>query len=325
MSSQYKQQLCTSIDQAIQNSIHQTSNGTKKSEPEYIADLTNNLPQNLFSALNQNNNGKHYKIASCFIHQKPIVEFLSSIHGSYKKPELGDLLLLYKDIKSNGKINYNALLLQAKKGSSTKPNKIQTQDLHQLKLYTEWPIFKYHRANNKSIGMNLNGEVRSVYPKAPHPGAQYLIIDDTAPQTFFFCAEPNTEISATNSLGETIFDFIHFQTGRTFEYLVNPDFFPNHYQFPPYYTEEARYGWTRVINDFFIILKGISFSLNKKRNYGNRLNDQHKLFSFLYNNNAPFNLSDDNNSFDNYDNSYNDDINGMGVILIESTDSNIND
>lgn len=320
MSSQYKQQLCTSIDQAIQNSIHQTSSGTKKSEPEYIADLTDNLPQNLISVLNQNNNGKHYKIASCFIHQKPIVEFLSSIHGSYKKPELGDLLLLYKDIKSNGKINYNALLLQAKKGSSTKPNKIQTQDLHQLKLYTEWPVFKYHRANNKIIGIDLNGEERSVYPKAPHPGAQYLIIDESTSQTFFFCAEPNTEITATNSLGETIFDFIHFQTGRTFEYLNGTGIFPNHYHNSLYYPNEAIYGWTRVINDFFIILKGISFSLNRNKNYGNRLNDPYKLFSFLDIDKAPLDSSDNNNSTDNYDKN-----NGMGVILIESSVSNITD
>lgn len=322
MSSIYKQQTCSNIEQEIQKSIQPTLNGQKQ-EPDYIADLVTNLPQNLANVLSNNSN-KHYKIAGAFIHQKPIVKFLGSFYASYQKPELGDLLLLYKEKNTNGSEKYNALLLQAKKGSSTGNNPINPQD-HQLLLYTKWPVFMYHRGKNNA-GINFNGATRSVYPKATHPGAQYLIIDENSKPLSFFCAEPSQNTLATNSLAETIFDFIHFQTGRTFNLIPQKcqncvcDFINRH--FCHKHPDEHCYGWTRVINDLILLLKNAVFN-RTKANYRNqdRFSDPHKLFL----SSAPFTFNSGNNQNDNdipNDNEENSK-KGIGIIYIESTNEEI--
>ena len=319
MSSQYKQQICSNIEQAIQNSIQK--NGNKKSEPEYIADLTIFLPQNLASALNQNGNNKSYHVTSCFIHQKPIVRFLGHIYASYKKPELGDLLLLYKEKSIDGSEKHNAILLQATKGSSTKPKKIKEK--HQLTLYTKWPIFEYFRGKNTSK-TNLDGATRFIYPPETHSGAQYLIIDEKTKPTSFFCAEPNTKIVATNSLAEVIFDLTHFQTGRVFE-LLSPnchncsgDFIQHCHHI---HSDDYCYGWTRIINDLISLLKTASFTLNSS-NY-NRMNDPHNLYSLLYSNQSVSDLCDDKKGNDENKEIHIDYKKGMGIIFIECSDNEI--
>ena len=80
-----------------------------------------------------------------------------------KKPEMGDLLLIYKEVNRKGN-RYNALLLQAKKTSNIYNSPVDPHDKHQLALYTQWPKFRYHRAGI------LNGQERSICPKTVSTG-----------------------------------------------------------------------------------------------------------------------------------------------------------
>ncbi len=184
-------------------------------EPDYIASLVTKLPNELIQILGNHLPGMQFKVGGCFIHQKPIVKFLPSAYLGYRMPELGDLLIVYKETKNNAD-RYNALLLQAKKTNDIYNTYIQCQDVHQYVLYTEWPKFEYQRAGR------LNGRVRSISPKTITSGAQYLLIDEHHnayhwhyPVTFW-CASADNPLEASNSLATALLQLIEFQTGRTF-------------------------------------------------------------------------------------------------------------
>lgn len=134
---------------------------------------------------------------------------------SSKNPEIGDLLIVYKEIRG-GETFYNSLLLQAKKSSNIYYTTIPTHDRHQLMLYTRWPKFEYERA-----GASLNGKTRSITPKTITTGAQYLLIDESkcgnpCCPTTFWCAIPASNLVASCSLTLQIIRLIEFQTGKPF-------------------------------------------------------------------------------------------------------------
>ncbi len=199
-----KHTLSCEVSQAIESSI---SGLSQKYEPDFIAALIMNLPRKLKDILNKHYLGFQFKVSGCFIHQKPIVEF-------YDRPsirlEIGDLLIVYKEVKNNQE-RYNALLLQAKRTSGIKYSLTGDRAQHQLELYTKWPKFKYS-----------NGKTRSVCPKTISPGAQYLLIDEQSGpcppfnHCTFWCAKAEKELVASNPLAEQVVELIEFQTGRPF-------------------------------------------------------------------------------------------------------------
>ena len=132
-------------------------------EPDYIASLVTKLPNDLIQILNSYIPNRLFKVGGCFIHQKPIVRFTSPQYAHLRRPELGDLLIVYKETKNNEN-RYNALLLQAKKSNDVYYTPIHHNDQHQYILYTKWPKFEYHRAGR------LNGISRSISPKSITPG-----------------------------------------------------------------------------------------------------------------------------------------------------------
>lgn len=186
-----------SIENAMQSSL---TNMLQKQEPDYIARLTINLPQQLQNAL-----GNSYNVAGGFLHQKPLAKMLYPQNTTGKDPEIGDMLVVYKE-----GMRYSALLLQAKKGSVNTVMKISSGDEHQLELYETWPEFEYRRAGI------LNGKHRNVSPHIPHAGAQYLVIDESLPRPQLGCAVASRQIHVNKGFAESLYDLILFQTGRPF-------------------------------------------------------------------------------------------------------------
>lgn len=204
-----KHKLYCDIHYAIETCITGLSS---KQEPDYIAALVTRLPSKLSSIL-----GHQYNVGGCFIHQKPCAQFCDPTL-SPKSPEIGDLLIVYKENKPNRKALYNALLLQAKKTNNIYNTTISSGDKHQLILYTEWPRFKYCRAGY------LNGQERSITPKTLTTGAQYLLIDENnlyntpCGHHTFWCASADQPLTASKSLALQIINLLEFQTGRPFVY-----------------------------------------------------------------------------------------------------------
>lgn len=204
-----KRQLYCCIHAAIEACIARLPS---KQEPDYIAALVTRLPSKLSDIL-----GDQYNVGGCFIHQKPCAKFCDSAFQQYRNPEIGDLLIVYKECHSQGKTLYNALLLQAKKTSNIYNTKVASTDTHQLVLYTQWPQFEYCKAGY------LNGRKRSITPKTITTGAQYLLIDDNKVfgNSFcwhhtFWCATANSRLVASKSLALQIIHLLEFQTGRPF-------------------------------------------------------------------------------------------------------------
>ena len=208
-----KHSLYLDIHRAIEHSIDSVRN---MHEPDYIAALVTKLPRQLSSILQQYYPHNKFRVGGCFIHQKPLARFFTSSSSNKKAPEIGDLLIVYKEISHTGNIYHNALILQAKKADNIYYSPVSHNDSHQLRLYREWPKFKYERAGI------LNGTVRSISPKTFTPGAQYLLISEgnlhpcTIYGCTFWCAIPNDILVASKSLALELIDFIEFQTGRPF-------------------------------------------------------------------------------------------------------------
>lgn len=160
--------VCDEINQEISKALA----GLKShQEPDYMAALTTIFAANLSSILNKHISGMTFRVGGCFIHQKPLAEFVNPLYPRMTSPEIGDLLIVFKR-NQNGEEQYNALLLQAKKNNNPFNKTIIPSIDHQLTLYTKWPAFRYKRAGH------LNGKKRSIHPKASTPGAQYLLIDE---------------------------------------------------------------------------------------------------------------------------------------------------
>ena len=277
-----KHSLCIDVAYAIETSIQGL---TSHQEPDLVASLVTNLPQKLSVVLPQYISGVRFNIGGCFIHQKPIVEFCNQTIST-KKLEVGDLLLIYKEVNRKGN-RYNALLLQAKKTSNIYNSPVDPQDKHQLALYTQWPKFRYHRAGT------LNGQERSICPKTVSTGAQYLLIDENFAtpnmpvRWTFWCATPDDVLSASHSLAFQIVDLIEFQTGRPF------------IEKKPYMDH-----WSKMIWDLIDISASACFN-RRPAGYRNQPRMQGNILNLL------------NNGDDRLSEQFNDDNIGMSILYIE--------
>lgn len=277
-----KHSLCIDVAYAIETSIQGL---TSHQEPDLVASLVTNLPQKLSVVLPQYISGVRFNIGGCFIHQKPIVEFCNQTIST-KKPEVGDLLLIYKEVNRKGN-RYNALLLQAKKTSNIYNSPVDPHDKHQLALYTQWPKFRYRRAGI------LNGQERRICPKTVSTGAQYLLIDENFAtpnmpvRWTFWCATPDDVLSASHSLAFQIVDLIEFQTGRPF-------------------IEKRQYmdHWSKMIWDLIDISASACFN-RRSAGYRNQPRMQGNILHLL------------NNGNDQLSEQFNDDNIGMSILYIE--------
>lgn len=195
--------------------------GTAPQEPDFVAGLVIESTQLINSALSSvlAQRGISVSMSSVFCHQTPQVTFGSHPAASC---ELGDILFAYVHTPKVGQARRNAVLFQAK-ASAQQPYRVCAGERDQLRLYADWPDFVYMRASF------LTGQKRSVTPKTPHSGAQYLLIDDRSPDEPMSgllgfpgtypvgCCMPDDYLRDHNSLASELFNLLIFRTGRPFE------------------------------------------------------------------------------------------------------------
>lgn len=265
-------------------------------EPDYVAALSLRFTERLFYILSAVFPHCQFSVSSVFCHQKPIVDI-----GKVKKPEVGDILLVYVDKQANGIIRYNSLLLQAKISNSP-ILKIHSSEQHQLDLYCDWPKFTYYRAGA------LNGQTRDIVPKTPTKGAQYLLIDNN-PLTNGLCEQAGTfpmgcglasnPVYLDESLSIELINFLKFKSGRPFEKK----------------NSKTNDDWTKMIWDLLTIS---SNKFSKRKNAGNLKIPRcciHKHSEFgqtLFDELALYQRNNDINESDDF---------GVTTILIESKTS----
>jgi hypothetical protein len=214
--------LRAGFEHAIRIAMHEAIRRAaprRPEEPDIICMLvlegTRYLGRTLSAVLG--NAGMSCTLASVFCHQRPEVRFNGG--GC----ELGDVLFVHRHRSLDPERSTNsALLLQAKKSESS-TYEISAGDLQQLRLYTQWPQFTYHRS-----GPMLNGIKRNIQPKSAHPGAQYLLIDDSShdlarsgvlglPGTYCMAVSPAQKLLLSHwSLADALIDFLVGLTGRPF-------------------------------------------------------------------------------------------------------------
>lgn len=292
------------IDNSLTKSslrVHRKCNsiGNTVEEPDFIADLCINWTKELISVLELVLSQKYQiGITSVFCHQKPLADF-----GKTPRPELGDVLFVFKYTDNRNKTLINSLLLQAKRSSS--PQVTLPSNDTQLELYENWPKFKYLRANH------LTGKQRDIFPKTITQGAKYLLIDPSPVNTFgsnrtftYGCGNANKVVSLNTELSSEIISFLQFGLGRTVDNIGN-------------ITED----WSQMIWDLLSVTKN---KMTKRKNMG--------LGSFPRQNTSSFdgchfmNINSMNNSFyseiaDNLNgegnNNDNEEDGGVSTILIE--------
>lgn len=192
---------------------------TKPEEPDFVAGLVLESTPLIHYALKSVLSPQRVSVSVCavYCHQKPQVTFGSTPGGSC---ELGDILFAYVHTPRTGPPMRNALLFQAK-ASAQRPYRIRSSEVDQLRLYRDWPDFAYTRSTF------LNGQTRTVTPKAPHSGAQYLLIDDRPPMRGLWglpgmyhpvgCCMPDDSLWGHSHLATELFNLFIFRTGRAFE------------------------------------------------------------------------------------------------------------
>lgn len=232
------------LEKAILNTVRWITMKCKPQEPDYVAALSTRFLKDFFNILVAVFPNYDFSVSGVYCHQKPIVNI-----GLEKKPELGDILFIYVDRKQNGVKDLNSLLLQAKISNYARL-KIHDSEMHQLKLYKNWPQFTYCRAGD------LNGTKRNIFPKTINDGAQYLLIDNN-PLTNGICYEkgmypmgcavPDDIMYINDSLSKELINFLKFKSGRTFDD-------------DPYSTEDD---WSKMIWD---LLKIAAFKFSKRKN-----------------------------------------------------------
>lgn len=193
---------------------------TAPQEPDFVAGLVTESTPLIHSVLSSVLSPQGISVSVCgvFCHQTPQVTFGSRSSASC---ELGDLLFAYVHTPRVGQPRRNAILFQAK-ASSQQPYHIHGGEVSQLRLYRDWPDFEYTRSSF------LNGQKRSVTPKTPHPGAQYLLIDDRPPNDPMSgllgvpgtypvgCCIPDELLCDHIPLADELFNLFVFRTGRPF-------------------------------------------------------------------------------------------------------------
>ena len=193
---------------------------TTPQEPDFVAGLVVESGPVIYSALNSILSPRRVSVSmsSVFCHQTPQVAFGSPPSSC----ELGDILFAYVHTPKSGPPRRNAILFQAK-ASAKQPYRIHRREMDQLHLYADWPEFVYERSTF------LTGQRRNVTPKAPHPGAQYLLIDDRpkeepmsgllgVPGTYpVGCCMPDESLRDHTHLAAELFSLFIFRTGRSFK------------------------------------------------------------------------------------------------------------
>lgn len=188
----------------IHNAMNSINWPVGAQEPVLVAKLVTELIVSIPSALKRVFPNSFYRVGGAFIHQKPLAEFLDLT--GYKRPELGDLLVVCRERRSFGTV-YNSLLLQAK--CDDNPFQVSIPMDHQFILYSQWPRFKYCRAGN------LNGIIRDITPKTISQGAEYLLIEKKSPEKMY-TATVDRPLKASSIFPFTLASVISFDEGRTF-------------------------------------------------------------------------------------------------------------
>ncbi|MCQ2181816.1 MAG: hypothetical protein MJY89_00180 [Bacteroidales bacterium] len=176
-------------------------NGLTMREHDYVAALTTEFPKRISGLIP----GVRY--GGCFIHQKPIISFTSTIDGSRHSCEIGDLLIICRK-NVEGEERYNAALLQFKKANRKSLTIHKRSERAQLEVYEFWPQFTIP---------NIPGQF-DVQPKTVNLGAQYALIYESAGQYHSMYAHiPQTSMSFSSdlTLGRFINDLMDWQDGRT--------------------------------------------------------------------------------------------------------------
>lgn len=188
---------------------HNNTRG-KAEEPDFIATLvTKSIPElaNAWGRILE-----QFKIslsiAAVYCHQTPTVDIKQK-----PNPELGDLLIVHIHHPAKGKTRRQAVLLQAKMAKKTSV-KIDKADMHQLKLYSEWPAFTYIRGKK--------GKQRNVRPKGPHNGGRYLLISNgglfsSSPPAHFLTAKAKKVLVYDDTLASEITKMLIMERGRNFQ------------------------------------------------------------------------------------------------------------
>lgn len=237
------------ILECIQEAYLRTS---KPEEPDFVAMLTMEGAPKLQALINRilGGTGISCTTTGVFCHQTPKAKF-----GTDKPCELGDILLAHIHSKGGKVQNRNSLLLQAKMAKDADHSggyTIPPKDQHQLKLYKEWPQFEYYRS-----GPELNGKKRTVFPGAPHPGAQYLLIDPSdyfnpnkfvnPPPAEYPCGVwmPEPVVYPYWGLSEAIFGLLSLSSGR------------------PFGAKDELCGWTQIVWD--LLQSSLRKSFNRRK------------------------------------------------------------
>ena len=196
----------SSISRCMNRAFSRCAPSRIPQEPDFVAELAENMPGDLYSSLTAYAPNYNYVVSGAFCHQKPLADF-----GSGRKPELGDLLLVYIEENKYSVLKCNAILLQAKKITRA-PYIICLAEEHQLRLYEEWPTFKLERAGA------LSGAEINIQPHTLSTGAQYLLFQSPYKEAKkVSCAYADKMLVPEKHLSDQIIDLMKFFTGRTFQ------------------------------------------------------------------------------------------------------------
>ena len=206
--------ICLSIHSGVKDTWMRSNT---PQEPDFVAGLVLVSSPLIHKALSTILFPYSVQIATCavYCHQSPKVKF------SRGSPcELGDLLFVHVHTSANGDVERrNALLYQAKVASAPHRRRLDKKELHQLRLYTEWPDFLYQ------LPQRLSGQWRFVTPKLPHTGAQYMLIDKRPlghqgarlPATCpIGSCMPDQFLQYHNHLARELFEVLILRSGRPF-------------------------------------------------------------------------------------------------------------
>ena len=177
-------------------------------EPEITSAIVTELPS-LLNRMIWPQTG--IRFGGCFIHKKPKAHFKCKL-GKDASREIGDILVVCRQ-QIDGIETLNAALLQMKihRGVGDHHKINDKDECEQLELYQNWPNF-YCRRNKKDTFFNI-------YPKTPHPGAQYGIIEKKRGsniEVFHATSSENLYLQPEHSFGSFVYDFVMLQNGRVF-------------------------------------------------------------------------------------------------------------
>lgn len=151
------------VQRALATAVARALVNPEEHEPQLVANLVCEIPREI-GALNLS----FIKCGGVFVHQTPLVKCKDFPDKTPKSVEIGDLLLLRKEVRPGRPDSRSALLLQAKKLTSV-PQIPDNKNQHHL--YAKWPAFEYGHATAK-----LNGQRRHIRGLDIFSACQYLLL-----------------------------------------------------------------------------------------------------------------------------------------------------